>query len=78
MKTEDGTELDREKVEFLRELARMGLDKATKMVKAFHEPAPTAAEFLEKGEEHYASGEYSKALEFAIMTGDELKRIRDS
>lgn len=78
IKTDDGEELDWEKVEFLRQLARMGLDKAGRMVKAFYAPAPTAADFLEKGEECYAKSEYGKALEFAIKCGDELKRIRDS
>ena len=69
------TDSDDEKVELQKDMARAGLDRARGMIMRFYAPAPGAVELLEKGEQCFAKGEYTRALEFAILCGDELDRI---
>jgi hypothetical protein len=78
MNIEKETELRREKIQLQKELARLGLDKARKLIRSFNAPAPKAVDLLDEGEECFAKGDYTMALEFAVKCGDELKRIRES
>jgi hypothetical protein len=68
---------DKEKVELQKDLARIGLDKARKMIWSSYTPAPRAVEFLEKGEECFARGDYVRALEYAVLSGDEIDRTKN-
>jgi tetratricopeptide (TPR) repeat protein len=71
--TQSETEIER--VTLQQDMALKSLKTARRKINSIKYPAPKAEDFLEKGEEAFEKGMYTKALEFAIQSGDEFYKV---
>jgi hypothetical protein len=67
-----------ERVSLQQDMAAKALETARKKIESFAAPVPAAQELMAQAQETFDEGDYVKALELAIKTGDEFQRLADA